>query len=302
MVFDAPRTAALQSCLLRTEGSGLGSLTEPPVVGINFVKRRVDCETSDKYEAESNCVKFTIGDSSDDEEEDWPKFNSFSRQKSEGSSGVSTRLSTTMSNASSSFASSFSGIDYDLTEDDDRSVDSAENKSLFPLASSVATNLPLFDAKLISDRVIVEQSNVLCTRDGENTFTVAMAHLHEKSYLRVHPVPAVEIEWQHFVCGKFLVFNIPVIAKAVGIQEALITLLEYGENNLHCSNAVVLIETGRSDKTSLERMFAFLGFHFAVSSELPKCLQKYLDDYVVMVTDFSDLCDDSDDNESLFDE
>lgn len=314
VVFDAPRTAALQSCLLRTEGSGLGSLAEPPVLGVKVVKKRVDGVIKDvrenEYQEDVNCVKFIIGDSSDEEDDDpeWSKmvkYDQFSRkrQKSEGSSGVSTRMSTTMSNASSSFASNFSGASL-IDEEDDASINKfcSNGKNSFTSQSSgVPTSPALFGSSFSSNSVVVDHSNVLCSGNSSHSSAVAVAHSHEMTYLCVNPTPALEILWNYFVCRESLVFFIPEIPKVVGIQDALITLLEYGESDLHCSNAVVLIERDRIDKTSLERMFSFLGFHVAGKSEIIDCLKTYMSKYLIMISDFSDLLDDTDDdNESLF--
>jgi len=315
MVFDAPRTAALQSCLLRTEGSGLGSLAEPPVSGVKSVERRVDCASKD----EASCVKFIIGCiSSDDEDTDpWSGYQQRRqqkrcRQKSEGSSGVSTHMSTSISNTSSSFASNFSAdIDDEDEEDELESVDGDDGR--VASFTHIGVKSTVFEA-LAPASLVVEQSNVLRPNDGNGGVSGGAAaaaesvngpHLHEMSYLCVYPAPALEIKWQYFICGEFLVFYIPAAHKVVGLHDALITLLEYGEKNFQCSNAVVLIEKERVDKTSLERTFEFLGFRFAGPKDVSACLADFTKDYALMISDYSDLCDESDDDgdcESLFNE
>jgi hypothetical protein len=108
--------------------------------------------------------------------------------------------------------------------------------------------------------------------------------------LVVNPAPSVEIVWRYGVVGGMLVANAPSsLQRARGINDALVTLLEYGENELHCTRAVILVERDSSEKDSLLRMFSFLGFIQLSPQKTPSCLRAYLQQHILMVTDFADL-------------
>ncbi|XP_064645891.1 ornithine decarboxylase antizyme 1-like [Lineus longissimus] len=45
-----------------------------------------------------------------------------------------------------------------------------------------------------------------------------------------------------------------------GSKESFVALLEYAEEELHCSHVLVCFKKERNDRASLVRMFMFLGF------------------------------------------
>jgi len=116
--------------------------------------------------------------------------------------------------------------------------------------------------------------------------------------LIVNPAPSVEIVWSYDVIGRMLVANAPTsVQRARGVNDALVTLLEYGENELHCNRAVILVERDSSEKDALLRMFSFLGFIQLGARETPSCLRPYTKNHVLLVTDFADLQENESDSD-----
>jgi len=317
-VFDAPRTAAYSSCLVRTEGSGLGSPKEPPVLGATAVGVvKVNARNGGKavvekgFVSRSDVVKFIVGCTDSEEEEDGAGIQRVvgaesvltqpvqdgklaglrrctgtlanmssdrKRLQSECSSGVSTRFSCSNSSNSSN-CSMTSGL---TSSDDDDGVD--DSSPVVSISSGYVS--PGTDV----DDACEAFANIATTASATNEGLLAVEYTPSPlKRLVVNPAPSVEIEWWYSVVGGIMVVNAPKSTqKACGISDALVTLLEYGENELHCSRAVILIELDSPEKDSLQRMFSFLGFTILAPKSTPACLRSY-SKYVLMVTDFSDL-------------
>jgi len=301
---------------LRTEGSGLGSPKEPPVLGVEGsvavkVKGGKDevVGVEKKVMPPGGGVKFIVGctESEDEEfnEEIYGRANKLeplneeksgvfrrcpdasvscerNRLRSECSSGVSTRFSSSESSKSSN-CSIVSGLS---CEDDVSNLDSSGIDSL-PDVEELETKkkkMASMDAATLT----------LATNEG---LVVCIPPPLTKSLI-VNPAPSVEIVWSYDVIGGMLVANAPTsIQRARGVNDALVTLLEYGENELHCSRAVILVERDSLEKESLLRMFSFLGFIQLEARETPSCLRPYTKDYVLMVTDFTDLQENESDSD-----
>lgn len=206
------------------------------------------------------------------------------RLQSECSSGVSTRFSCSESTRSTSNCSMAS--DELCSEDEDESM-----------CGSIGTNsLQKCVEKDLQKMKIASMdtaTDALTTNEG----CIAVCHpLPLTKRLVVNPVPSVEIVWTYDVVDETLVAKAPTpIQKACGINDALVTLLEYGENELHCSRAVILVERDSPEKDSLLRMFSFLGFLQVSPQAAPACLRAYAKQYVLLMTDFAELQDDDSD-------
>lgn len=208
--------------------------------------------------------------------------NDRKRMQSECSSGVSTRFSCSESNNVSSRSSIVSGLSSGSDLDDAPDRDSFSHDSLLGRKNHFK--------KMASMDVAIFAST---TNEG----FVVSAPPPLTRRLVVNPVPSVEIIWSYEIVHDILVANAPTsIHKTRGINDALVTLLEYGENDLHCSRAVILVERDNAEKDSMLRMFSFLGFTQLEPRATPPSLRSYITQYILMVTDFSELQDnDSDD-------
>jgi hypothetical protein len=278
---------------------------------------KVDAEQSDNRKKQtvisSGAVKFIIGCTESEEEafnseinrlngscyrNDWSvdttraaiqrdtmidSSNDRKRMQSECSSGVSTRFSCSESNnvsSRSSIASSLSS---------DSELDGVSDRKSFSHDSLLGGKRHL--KKMASMEIATFAST---TNEG---FVVSVPPPLTKK-LVVNPVPSVEIIWSYEIVDGMLVASAPSsIHKTRGINDALVTLLEYGENDLHCSRAVILVERDSAEKDSMLRMFSFLGFTQLERRATPPSLRPYITQYILMVTDFSDLQD----NDSDFD-
>lgn len=85
-----------------------------------------------------------------------------------------------------------------------------------------------------------------------------------------------EVTWETLLVRQTLYVEIPNDILPEGSKESFVSLLEYAEEVLHCSNVIVCFKKNRSDRASLIRTFMFLGFalvapgshRLAVSSDL----------------------------------
>jgi hypothetical protein len=155
--------------------------------------------------------------------------NDRKRLQSECSSGVSTHFSCSESNNSISNCSLASGLSCENSVDeDDCNLDSSGIDSL-----TGVDDLKLKMAASVDATTLVSATN-------EGLAVHVPPPLTKR--LVVNPAPSVEIVWTYGVVGGMLVANAPSSVHNRGMNDALVTLLEYGENELHCSRAVILVE------------------------------------------------------------
>jgi ornithine decarboxylase antizyme 1 len=69
-----------------------------------------------------------------------------------------------------------------------------------------------------------------------------------------------EVIWETLLIGKTLFIEIPADILPEGSKESFVTLLEYAEEVLSCSQVIVCFKKNRVDRASLIRTFMFLGF------------------------------------------
>lgn len=82
-----------------------------------------------------------------------------------------------------------------------------------------------------------------------------------KINFKVSPVTGLEVSWETRLLKDTLYVELPPGILPEGSKESLVTLLEYAEDKLKCSNVVVCLNKNRTDRVSLLRVFNFFGFH-----------------------------------------
>lgn len=282
---DAVKVDAERRCVQHEEQT-IGSSS-----GVKFLVGCTDSE-EDEFNAEINklnrslCSNYWSVDaakSSTQRNAASDLANERKRVQSECSSGVSTRFSCSESNNVSSRCSIASGLSSGSEDDGTPDRHSFSHDSLLGGKSCVKKMASIDMATFAST-----------TNEG---LVVSVPPPLTKS-LVVNPAPSVEIIWSYEVLDDTLVVKAPPsIHKTRGINDALVTLLEYGENDLHCSRAVILIERDCTEKDSMLRMLSFLGFIQVVPHAAIPVLRPYTAQFILMVTDFSELQE----NDSDFD-
>ncbi|KAF6203711.1 hypothetical protein GE061_002044 [Apolygus lucorum] len=69
-----------------------------------------------------------------------------------------------------------------------------------------------------------------------------------------------EAVWETVLIGSKLYIQVPQTLLPDGSREAFITLLEYAEEVLHCTDIIVCLKKDRPDRPQLVRTFMYLGF------------------------------------------
>jgi ornithine decarboxylase antizyme 1 len=69
-----------------------------------------------------------------------------------------------------------------------------------------------------------------------------------------------EVSWNTLYHNSRLYVEIPDGILPDGSKESFVTLLEYAEEQLHCSQVIVYFKKDRADRACLIRTFMFLGF------------------------------------------
>ncbi|XP_015521771.2 LOW QUALITY PROTEIN: ornithine decarboxylase antizyme 1 [Neodiprion virginianus] len=68
------------------------------------------------------------------------------------------------------------------------------------------------------------------------------------------------VKWETVVWKGCLYIQVPSCLLPEGSKEGFVSLLEYAEETLHCTNVVVCLRKDRTDRAMLVRTFMFLGF------------------------------------------
>lgn len=69
-----------------------------------------------------------------------------------------------------------------------------------------------------------------------------------------------EAVWETLLFDKKLYIQVPTSLLPDGSKEGFVTLLEYAEEELHCTDIIVCLKKDRTDRQQLVRTFMFLGF------------------------------------------
>ncbi|XP_014230882.1 ornithine decarboxylase antizyme 1, partial [Trichogramma pretiosum] len=71
---------------------------------------------------------------------------------------------------------------------------------------------------------------------------------------------STSVEWETVVWRGCMYIRVPSCLLPEGSKEGFVSLLEYAEETLHCTNIVLCLRKDRSDRAMLVRTFMFLGF------------------------------------------
>lgn len=69
-----------------------------------------------------------------------------------------------------------------------------------------------------------------------------------------------EVEWKTLLVNGILYVDIPTSCLPDGSRDSFVSLLEFAEEKLDCEKVFVCFKRNRPDRTSLMRVFMFLGF------------------------------------------
>ncbi|KAH0553581.1 hypothetical protein KQX54_002466 [Cotesia glomerata] len=76
----------------------------------------------------------------------------------------------------------------------------------------------------------------------------------------LHLTETTSVEWETIIWRGTLYIRVPSCLLPEGSKEGFVSLLEYAEETLHCSNVVICLRKDRTDRAMLVRTFMFLGF------------------------------------------
>lgn len=110
---------------------------------------------------------------------------------------------------------------------------------------------PVSISSLVYDDYHVDNANELVRKNA-----------HEASILCITIALAdnIEVTWNTYVMDGRLYVEVPNGILPEGSKESFVSLLEYAEEELHCSHVLVCFKKDRTDRACLVRMFMFLGF------------------------------------------
>lgn len=95
------------------------------------------------------------------------------------------------------------------------------------------------------------------------------------------------ITWQFLIVQKTMIVYIPEdLQKEKGFKDGLVALLEHGEDDLGCSQAIAALENDRADRATLLRLFMFLGFSMLPPHSIPAMLQKASERFIFLEMNF----------------
>ncbi|XP_039285285.1 ornithine decarboxylase antizyme 1 [Nilaparvata lugens] len=69
-----------------------------------------------------------------------------------------------------------------------------------------------------------------------------------------------EARWETLLHQRCLYIQVPATLISEGSKEGFVTLLEYAEETLNCTDFVICLKNDRSDKTQIVKTFMFIGF------------------------------------------
>ncbi|XP_012273870.1 ornithine decarboxylase antizyme 1, partial [Orussus abietinus] len=102
----------------------------------------------------------------------------------------------------------------------------------------------------VSSRIVQEDDLLKAVKDNESLRLTFSLHLTEST----------SVEWETVVWRGCLYIRVPSCLLPEGSKEGFVSLLEYAEEVLHCTNIVVCLRKERTDRAMLVRTFMFLGF------------------------------------------
>ncbi|XP_014671396.1 PREDICTED: ornithine decarboxylase antizyme 1-like, partial [Priapulus caudatus] len=88
-------------------------------------------------------------------------------------------------------------------------------------------------------------------------------------HFAVQLTDSVLVKWSTFLWRDRLYIKIPDGLLPEGSKESFVSILEYAEETLECSEVLIYFDKNRSDRASLIRTFMFLGFSAAPPGSRP---------------------------------
>lgn len=85
-------------------------------------------------------------------------------------------------------------------------------------------------------------------------------HAAEQIHFQLRLTNSLSVHWDTLVCGKIMYVMIPAGVLPDGSKESFVSLLEYAEEVMECSQVIICLDKNRKDRAALVRMFMFLGF------------------------------------------
>ncbi|CAD6202031.1 GSCOCG00002910001-RA-CDS [Cotesia congregata] len=112
----------------------------------------------------------------------------------------------------------------------------------------------------VSSHIVSEDELLKAVKTNESVRLVFTLHLTETT----------SVEWETIIWRGTLYIRVPSCLLPEGSKEGFVSLLEYAEETLHCSNVVICLRKDRTDRGNfvysflklamLVRTFMFLGF------------------------------------------
>ncbi|XP_018307978.1 ornithine decarboxylase antizyme 1 [Mycetomoellerius zeteki] len=102
----------------------------------------------------------------------------------------------------------------------------------------------------VSSHIVQEDELLKAVRSNEPLRLTFTLHLTEST----------SVEWETVAWRRCLYIRVPSCLLPEGSKEGFVSLLEYAEETLRCTNIIVCLRKDRSDRAMLVRTFMFLGF------------------------------------------
>ncbi|XP_060823494.1 LOW QUALITY PROTEIN: ornithine decarboxylase antizyme 1 [Bombus pascuorum] len=102
----------------------------------------------------------------------------------------------------------------------------------------------------VSSHIVQEDELLKAVRNSESLRLTFTLHLTEST----------SVEWETVVWRHCLYIRVPSCLLPEGSKEGFVSLLEYAEETLQCTNIIICLRKDRADRAMLVRTFMFLGF------------------------------------------
>lgn len=102
----------------------------------------------------------------------------------------------------------------------------------------------------VSSHIVQEDELLKAIKSSESLHLTFVVYLTEST----------SVKWETVVWRGCLYIRVPSCLLPEGSKEGFVSLLEYAEETLHCSNIVVCLSKDHSDRAMLVRTFMFLSF------------------------------------------
>ncbi|KAG7206557.1 hypothetical protein KM043_000245 [Ampulex compressa] len=111
----------------------------------------------------------------------------------------------------------------------------------------------------VSSHIVQEDELLKAVRNSESLRLTFTLHLTEST----------SVEWETVVWHRCLYILVPSCLLPEGSKEGFVSLLEYAEETLKCTNIVVCLRKDRSDRAMLVLIVGRLGFSLKFNAQVP---------------------------------